>query len=696
MKQYFPKPNTGYLQTNRSDELGSLWSTFNLDFQSNLGSMRLANKLVTNTTSSDEATLGTPTAFEFAFGIWFTICGEVILINSSDLLTSTFSEDVSPYRVGDSTTQFDITEPVANTMRVTYDSTGTNPGINTSTFPIGSTVYVFADNFSDDNQGEFVVTGSGSNYFEVTNAAVVPETNKTIGSGSISVLGGSLGTQYEYESSDLAIFNEKIWATTEDILYSKERHYSASGGYGDWIKMDNLGNGTHKLAYLKNTNRLYYVDDLDTISSINENDSTSTSGDYHLDLVNENLRISTISAGSKSIWIATRVVDGHTGSGSLASGTKASIFQWDGISAQPSNQYPIESAGILAMCVLNEIPYAIDTYGRILKYTGYSFEEIQRLPVDNILLDKATTSSSSNMFIHFNGMQATKDNTILMAIKNNNSENRINENLPSGIWELDLNTGNLTHKHSFTLNDLGDSTSIDFGQNRISKIGALKINNLCDSSSSGRSTLFIGSDYYTDATTIKSAIFIDNPYGDLTPTEGQKRGYFVTTWFESPEVESTWTKIWAIYKRFKNSTDKIIFKYRLEEEDPIEATITWTSTSTFTTTTNISAYDGYEAEIIQGTGSGACTNITSVTELAGTYTATIDTAITGVTGTAKARFQKWKKIYPVASGTVKSYTEMPFDATNVRIQIKGILEWTGDGEFSKFILMDDEDIISNL
>ena len=100
-----------------------------------------------------------------------------------------------------------------------------------------------------------------------------------------------------------------------------------------------------------------------------------------------------------------------------------------------------------------------------------------------------------------------KNNTILIAINNNNSNDTITENLPSGVWELDLDTNNLTHKHSFTLNAFGTSTSIDFGQNRISRIGALKLNTLGRCSSVGRSTIFVGAEYFTTATVTKSAIF---------------------------------------------------------------------------------------------------------------------------------------------------------------------------------------------
>jgi hypothetical protein len=689
MKQYFPKPNIGYLQTNRSDELGSIWSSFNLDFQKNLGSMKLSDKLVTNTTSSDDAGLGLPVAFEVFDSVWWAICGTKIFKSSTDELTTTFTADTSFYVTGGSDeTRYDITNPSGTTFRYTYNGTGTNPNITAVNYPIGARVKIQDTDFNNNNEGTFIITGSGNNYFEVTNASGVAENDIVIGfRDGISVSGGPFGSDYSPLYSDMAYFNNFLFLTTQTAL-----RVTVIVGAGDETisNIATLQSGiNHKLLYFKKTNRLYFNYNTQQIRSLDDTYSVSTSGTYTLDLNYSPSYFSTMVSNSSHIWIGTSLPTG-------SSKTRGTIIQWDGISAQPTNEFPIEAGGIVAMCVNNDTPYAIDTEGRILEYNGYSFKEIQRLPIDRMLLVNAT--ALGQRFIHPNGFIPTKNNTLLINVNNLNEDanSTINENLPSGIWELDLSTGNLTNKYAPTLKSMSSSTVTDFGQNRIVNAGAIKMGYRESDSTAGRSTLLAGFSYYTDATTTKSGIFIDSPDKPNTDNEGQKRGYFVSTWYESPEVESTWTKIWAIYKRFKNSTDKIIFKYRLEEEDPIEATITWTSTSTFTTTTNISAYAGYEAEIIQGTGSGACTNITSVTELAGTYTATIDTAITGVTGTAKARFQKWKKIYPVASGTVKSYTEMPFDATNVRIQIKGILEWTGDGEFSKFILMDDEDIISNL
>lgn len=87
--------------------------------------------------------------------------------------------------VGGGTTQFDITNTSGTTYRYTYDTTGTDPSISSATFPIGSYVLISAQNFNTANNGLFIITGVGSNYFEVTNSSGVVESNKTIGTGYI-------------------------------------------------------------------------------------------------------------------------------------------------------------------------------------------------------------------------------------------------------------------------------------------------------------------------------------------------------------------------------------------------------------------------------------------------------------------------------------------------------------------------------
>jgi hypothetical protein len=691
MKNYFPPQNQTfrYLQTNRSDRLGSIWSSFNLDFQKKLGTLKLSSKLVTITTSSDDADLGLPTAFDFFYNMWWAICGTRIFKNESSDIITAFAEDFSPYTVGSGTSRFDITNPAGTTFRYTWDGTGTDPKITDLTFPAGDTVVVEGINFNINNWGVFTITGSGANYFEVTNAAGVAENDKTLGIGFLAVGGANttLGKNYTSTVSDLCVFNDRLWATDTLNLWYKD--FDLDGNSASvWYHVDTLTSSTttHKMVYFKKHDRLYYINDSNNIRSIDVNDTIETSGNYTLDPGKSIGKPSTMAVSNSYIWVGGYTYEGSAGP--TYSKLHGTISQWDGFSAQPTNEFIIPTAGVLAIVVHDDIPYAIDTDGRILKYTGYSFSEVARLPVDRTLLLNVT-ELNTNKFVHFNGMSATKNNTIEILINNTNEDANatINENLPSGIWELDIATNSLTHRYSPTLKVIGSDTVVDYGQNRISGAGALKTNTMEDNSASGRSTRLAGFTYYTNATDTKSGIFVDSPYNPATDHEGQKRGYFVTTWFESNEIADIWERLWAIYKKFDNDTDKMVFKYRLLEEDPTYATITWTQTDTFTTTTDVLAYAGYEAEIIQGAGSGACPQIVSVTNNAGTYTVVIDNAITGVTATtAKARFQKWIKIGEV-SGTIMNYKELPImDKRSTQIQIKGVLEWTGDSELNKMII----------
>lgn len=692
MKHYFPPQNQTfkYLQTNRSDRMGSIFSSFNLDFQSKLGVVRLAPKLVTNTTSSDDADLGLPVAFEFWYNEWWAICGTRIFKNSaSDIVTGFTEETTIAYTIGDSTTQFDVTNPSGTTFRYTYDTNGTNPGITATTFPIGSTVKISLTNLAAGNRGTFTVTGSAANYFEVTNAGGVVESNKTISTGYISVLGGTFGLDFTTTQSDLMVFNDKLWSTTASRLYYKDSDDTSTR---PWFIAYTFGSalGVHKLCYFKKFDRLYFLDQSTLIGSISVSLVVASSGDYTLNPGTNISYASTIVANSQYLWIGT--FRNITAGDPATNQTKASILQWDGISAQVTNEFPVEVGGVWAMCVINDVPYALDSEGRILKFTGYSFEEIQRLPIDRDLLLNATAYNVAR-FVHMNGMIGTKNNTILISINNVNDDanSDINENLPSGVWELDLATNSLTHKYAPTLKARSSSVVTDFGQNRISAPGALKLNTLQSASALGRGTLLAGFNYYTDATTVKSGIFIDSPTKASTDNEGQKGGYFVTVKYSAMDelgnfsVQNMWQTVYTLYRRLLDSNDKITVKFRSEEISPTYATITWTSTTTFTTTTDVSAMLGYEVEPIQGLGSGKLSHITAIVNNAGTYTVTVDETYTSATGTSKARFQNWKKINTISYSSPATYDKAGIDTLSNWIQLKIGMLFTGNNEVERLI-----------
>lgn len=99
--------------------------------------------------------------------------------------------------LGGSTTQFDITSSSGNYMRYTWDGTGTDPEIATKLI-VGVEIKINAQNFSAANNGNFIVSRTGTNWFEIYNAAGVIESNKTIGTGYIrrhsDILGDSRTT----------------------------------------------------------------------------------------------------------------------------------------------------------------------------------------------------------------------------------------------------------------------------------------------------------------------------------------------------------------------------------------------------------------------------------------------------------------------------------------------------------------------
>ncbi len=84
---------------------------------------------------------------------------------------------------GDTTTQFDITNPGGSTFRYTWDTTGTDPGLTALSMPAGTPILIESSQMNTNNTGNFTVTGSGANYFEISNSSGVAETNKTLQNG---------------------------------------------------------------------------------------------------------------------------------------------------------------------------------------------------------------------------------------------------------------------------------------------------------------------------------------------------------------------------------------------------------------------------------------------------------------------------------------------------------------------------------
>ena len=585
-----------YIQVNRGDDIGSIWSSMNLDFQSNLGVLKLAPRLILNTSTTDDADLGLPIAFaEFDTGLWAL---------------------------------------------------------------------------------------AGSRIFRTANAT--PEPNEAFTEDS------STGSKTNYDAdSDMTTFDGRLFASNDDGLYAKSSYT------GDWTQITATPN-SGILQYFRKFDRLYISQGQNSVESLSNADVYASSGDYTITLAQDQIVVCMCET-SDSIWLGT------INSQDLSA--EGSVFRWDGISPQATDRYYVNANEVCSLVTKDDVPYLMDSDGVLREFTGQSFDEVGRIPFGfGSKLPKGTGTTISNArYIHRHGMYATKNDTILALIRNiyGNSTSGIPENVPSGVWEWSKDFG-LTHKYSPSYTPRETTTITDWGQNRIWAVGALASMNTGDTSSDRNGSLLAGFEYATDNdnnATAQYGIFY-NDSNDLI----QKKGYFVTTWFNSDEIQDKWERLWFVYRRFLSSTDSIVMKYRLYEEDPVYADITWVNTTSFTTTTDITAYAptatgfngtvGGEVEFTQGVGSGLCAHITNVVNNAGTYTVTIDTVATGATTTTgKARFQKWIKLNPVApQDQVNSFSQTQIGGSNPRIQIKGCLTFTGDDEFTKLALVSNSDV----
>lgn len=130
---------------------------------------------------------------------------------------------------GDTTSQYDITNPAGTTFRYTYDGTGTDPGISAATFPVGIRVLIAAvsdaSSINPANSGNFVVTGSGTNYFEVTNAGGSVLSNRVAYGGYIKTI------------------TAQTWTKPSGLKFAVVEVQAAGGGGGSTTTSSHSGYG---------------------------------------------------------------------------------------------------------------------------------------------------------------------------------------------------------------------------------------------------------------------------------------------------------------------------------------------------------------------------------------------------------------------------------------------------------------------
>ena len=159
----------------------------------------------------------------------------------------------------------------------------------------------------------------------------------------------------------------------------------------------------------------------------------------------------------------------------------------------------------------------------------------------------------------------------------------------------------------------------------------------------------------------------------------ESRGYFITPKIFSQDLTDKFNLISLKFAPFTSDLDKIVIKYRTEDDrlDYIKLDdwdITWTSTTTFTSTETgwSGASVGNEIEVLSGAGGGLLAHISTITENAGTYTITIDETFANyVSGdVARAIFRNWTKFTTITSTNTNGYFAETLGAEGKFLQLK--------------------------
>lgn len=439
--------------------------------------------------------------------------------------------------------------------------------------------------------------------------------------------------------SDIAEFNSKIYVAGDDLdVFNGSTWSTISGGLNGLV---------HSMAVY--ANKLYISDNGKLVYSMTTGEVLSKTGTATINLdtvTGTGLNITSIRAVSNGIWIAATYERKQGGE----------MIFWDGETEnKATNRYKL-SRGALALTIKDDRPYILDSKARLRVFDGTSFTEIAKFPVPDGDL-RNFNISGNDRFIHPNGM-VTRRNEIYFLLKNERSDitQRPFETMPSGIWAYSTDFG-LYHKHSFTQTQFGAATTgtvTDFGASELVQTGALEITDAnigVAVDADERIDLLAGVQYYTDATNTNVAIgFLD---GD---NDVEKGGYLTSTQLQAEEIGEVWQDIVAYVDKFKNSTDKLIIKFRTSEDDPVYVTGRWSADDILRSDTDMTGVStGDEVEILRGKGAGLLSKITSLTN---NNRMVLKDTISGMSGTCTFRVQKWKEINRIDDQTtfVKNMT----------------------------------------
>lgn len=377
------------------------------------------------------------------------------------------------------------------------------------------------------------------------------------------------------------------------------------------------------------------------------------------------------------------------------------VVTWDGLPTTISwnNIYPIPSTRVYSGILDEEgIFNVITDDGRLMAFNGSGFTTVAEFPVFRQAPSNGWYQSQENFPPVLQRGTALVNGKIHINLYSYIDNVGVIPQFTSGVWVYDKDVG-LYHKYGpsaySTISDYG-SSYYSSGPGAISPIFRDPSGSVVDISDG--SEFIIGG----RLSTIDSSTDF---YNLISVTSGANRGSFVTTMLESEKISDKPTSVWCKYDNVLTSLDKILFKYRITKPSTypiLGITATWSSTTQFTTTDSgfSNAVVGDEVTIQNRVGSGSTAHISTISLNTGTYTVTLDEAMTGVasTNTGLIMVDNWKKLPTVITNAdTMGYKRIPIPSIKDSSWIQIKTELRGDSRVEigelKVLTVDQQPVI---
>ncbi len=359
----------------------------------------------------------------------------------------------------------------------------------------------------------------------------------------------------------------------------------------------------------------------------------------------------------------------------------AKIIEWDGFSLTYNNEYDLVGSSPLTGFLVNNIPYFITEKGFIFRYNGAAFAKVQDFNLQEQRMILTTTITNEDT-IKPHGAYVDGDivylNVGIPMINAQASATTLNGGVRrarSGIWIFNTKTNNLYHHMGFGEHTTA-GTDLSYGCAHVDEPGTV-----IKSTTGGDYILIASASVFNGGATwiagATNGIYRMIRSNDQASNAGRNRGYFITPYIPIADIEATWEALWVKFKRFVNSNNRIVVKWRTADplfnasaQDPdtnnlilMNAQGTWVNTTSFTAIVPTGVAVGDEVEVLSGDNAGcsfAISTLSATPDSVTSITVTIaEAAPTASTDKFLCRFDNWTTETAISSTSVGNQ-KVPF------------------------------------